>query len=96
MVYTELAPKRQQFHVAQSYAATKERYQYTTSVDIKNTRYKKKKKKKKKRIHSFTITYDMCAVSHLESREKRYTKGRTKHAEAQGGGDSSVVRAPDS
>ena len=42
---------------------TKERYHYTTSVDV-NTRYK--------RIHychSFRITCDMCAVSLLESRE---------------------------
>ena len=38
MVYTELAPRRQQFHVA---ATIKERYQYTTSVDIKNARYER-------------------------------------------------------
>ena len=60
MVYTELAPKRQQFHVAQSYAATKERYQYTTSVDIKNTRYKKKKKKKKKG-YTHSQSHTTCA-----------------------------------
>ena len=41
MVYTELAPKRQQFHVAPAMPALK----YTTSVDIK-----KKKKKKKRAI----------------------------------------------
>ena len=34
MVYTELAPRRQQFHVAPAMLALK----YTTSVDIK-TRY---------------------------------------------------------
>ena len=35
-VYTELAPRRQQFHVAPAMPAHK----YTTSVDIKETRYK--------------------------------------------------------
>ena len=38
MVYTELAPRRQQFHMQQT---TKERCQYSTSVDIKNTRYER-------------------------------------------------------
>ena len=37
MVYTELAPKRQQFHVAPAMPALK----YTTSVDIQRIRYKK-------------------------------------------------------
>ena len=37
MVYTELAPRRQPFHVAPAMAALK----YSTSVDIKKTRYKK-------------------------------------------------------
>ena len=41
MVYTELAPRQQQFHVAPAMPALK----YTTSVDIKKqnkkTRYKK-------------------------------------------------------
>ena len=37
MVYTELAPGRQQFHVAPAMPALK----YTTSVDIQETRYKK-------------------------------------------------------
>ena len=37
MVYTELTPRRQQFHVAPAMPALK----YTTSVDIKNMRYKK-------------------------------------------------------
>ena len=37
MVYTELTPRRQQFHVAPAMPALK----YTTSVDIKKTRYKK-------------------------------------------------------
>ena len=36
MVYTELAPKRLQFHVAPAM-----RCKYTTSVDIQKTRYKK-------------------------------------------------------
>ena len=37
MVYTELAPRRQQFHVALAMPALK----YTTSVGIQKTRYKK-------------------------------------------------------
>ena len=37
MVYTELAPRRQQFHVAPATPA----FKYTTSVDIQKTRYKK-------------------------------------------------------
>ena len=37
MVYTELAPRRLQFHVAPAMSALK----YTTSVDIQKTRYKK-------------------------------------------------------
>ena len=42
MVYSELAPRRQQFHVAPcSHATTTQRCQYTTSVDKKNTRYKR-------------------------------------------------------
>ena len=37
MVSTELAPRRQQFHVAPAMPALK----YTTSVDIQKMRYKK-------------------------------------------------------
>ena len=37
MVYTELVLRRQQFHVAPAIPALK----YTTSVDIRKTRYKK-------------------------------------------------------
>ena len=37
MGYTELAPGRQQFHVAPAMPALK----YTSSVDIQKTRYKK-------------------------------------------------------
>ena len=37
MVYTELAPRQQQFHVAPAMSALK----YTTSVDIQKRRYKK-------------------------------------------------------
>ena len=37
MVYTELAPRRQQFHVAPAMPALK----YTTSVDIQKTCYEK-------------------------------------------------------
>ena len=37
MVYTDLSPRRLQFHVAPDMPALK----YTTSVDIQKTRYKK-------------------------------------------------------
>ena len=37
MVYTELKPRRQQFHVAPAMPTLK----YTTSVDIQKTLYKK-------------------------------------------------------
>ena len=48
-------------------ATSTERYQYTTSVDINNTRYK--------RIQSLIHNrMPMCAVSLLESREQRYIK----------------------
>ena len=55
-----------------SHATTTERYQYTTSVDINNTRYKKEKEKG--HSHSFRITCDKCAVSLLQSKEERYIK----------------------
>ena len=45
MVYTELAPTRQQLHVAPAMPALK----YTTSVDIKKRKEEKKKKEEKKR-----------------------------------------------
>ena len=60
------------FHVAPANQTTTERYQYTTSVDINNTRYKKEKEKK---IQSLIQNHMlMCAVSLLESRERRYIK----------------------
>ena len=50
-----------------SHATHKEHYQYTTSMDINNTRYK--------RIQSLIQNHmPMCAVSLLESREQRYIK----------------------
>ena len=51
-----------------SYATTKERYQYTTSVDINNTRYKKKEKKK--RIQSLNQNH-MQHVRSESAREQR-------------------------
>ena len=44
MVYTKPAPRQQQFHVVPARRQPKSAYQYTTSVDIKNARYKKEKK----------------------------------------------------
>ena len=49
MVYTELAPRRQQFHVAPAMPALK----YTNSVDIQK---KNKKKRAIKAGHSCIIT----------------------------------------
>ena len=51
MVYTDLAPRRQQFHVAPAMPALK----YTTSVDIK-------KKQKKTRYNGYKKL-----VTHVES-----------------------------
>ena len=50
MVYTELAPRQQQFHVAPAMPELKN----TTSVDIKKT--KQKMHYKKKASHSCSIT----------------------------------------
>ena len=36
MVYTERAPRQQQFQVSISHVTTKQRCKYTTSVDIQN------------------------------------------------------------
>ena len=58
-------PKRMAKHWRGSALIARERYQYTISMDIKNTRYK--------RIQSL-IQNHMCAVSLLESREQRYIK----------------------
>ena len=41
MMYTELAPRRQQFHVAPAMQQANSAVNYTISVDIKNTRYKR-------------------------------------------------------
>ena len=57
-----------------SHATTTERYQYTTSVDINNTRYK--------RIQSVIQNHmrHKCALSLLESGEERYIKAmNNKH-----------------
>ena len=48
MVYTELAPRRQQFHVAPAMTALK----YTTSVDIKKRKKERKKEQKTRYIRA--------------------------------------------
>ena len=59
MAYAELAPRRQQFCVAPSYATVEQR----SSVDIeKRVRY------------TVIYSCDMSAASLLGSREQRYTK----------------------
>ena len=62
IVYTELAPRRQQFHVAPAMSALK----HTASVD------KKKQKKKKTRYKKMLVTYvesHASAVSLLKRAE---------------------------
>ena len=67
MVYTELAPRRQQFHVApamqQPQSATSASPPWILII-----------RAIKGYSHSFTITCDMCVVSLLEIREQRYIK----------------------
>ena len=41
MVCTELAPEMAAVSLGTSHATSRKGYQYTTAVDIKNTRYKK-------------------------------------------------------
>ena len=66
MVYTELAPRWLQFHVAPAMPALK----YTTSVDIQKTRYKKIKKKKTRYKKIVThVEPQACAVSLLKRAE---------------------------
>ena len=40
-MYTERAPRRQQFYLAPAIQQQKQRCQYTTSVDTENTRYER-------------------------------------------------------
>ena len=61
MVYTELAPRRQQFHVTSAMAA---RFKYTTLLDIQ-------KRAKKLVTH---VESHASAVSLFESGEQRYVK----------------------
>ena len=62
MVYTELAPRWLQFHVAPAMPALK----YTTSVDIKKRKRKKKKRYKKLVTH---VEPQASAVSLLKRAE---------------------------
>ena len=68
MVYTELAPRRQQFHVAPAMQQPKSAISTQLPWKFKNTR------DKKGYSHSFGITCDMCAASLLDSCEQRYIK----------------------
>ena len=63
MVYTELAPRRQLFHVAPAMPALK----YTTSVDIKKRKKEEKKRYKKLVTH---VEPHTSAVSLLKRAEK--------------------------
>ena len=60
-IHTELAP-RQRFHVPSTMQKTKERYHYTTSIDVKNTRYEKD-----------TVTHSKSHVRSESAREQRIT-----------------------
>ena len=67
MVHTELAPRRQQFHVAPA-------MQQPNSVDSTPHRWILKILSIKSDSHSFKISCDMNTVSLLESREQRYIR----------------------
>ena len=70
-----------------SHATPKQRYQYTTSVDINNTRYK--------RIQSLIQNrMPMCAVSLLESREQRYIKAVNNNNNGNSKANGSCLTAP--
>ena len=83
MVYTELAPRRQQFHVAPAMPALLVHH----FGGFSKTRYIKL---------ATHVESHASAVSLLESGELRSIKAITKYLKNTGGGDSSVVRAPDS
>ena len=70
MVYTELAPRRQQFHVAPAMQQPK------SAVSTPLPRILKIRAIKGYNC-SFRITYSMCAMSLLESREQSYIKAMT-------------------
>ena len=64
---TQNLPRNGSISRGTSHATPKERYQYTTSVDINNTRYK--------RIQSLIQNHmPLCAASLPDSREQRYIK----------------------
>ena len=65
MVFTELAPRRQQFHVAPVMPALK----YTTSVDIHNEKKQNEKKKTRYKKLVSHVESHASAVSLLESGE---------------------------
>jgi len=78
MIYTELAQRRQQFHVASARQQPKSAISTPLpwiliigAIKRKKEKRKKERKKRKKRghNHSFRITCDMCAVGLLESKE---------------------------
>ena len=65
MVYTELAPRWLQFHVAPAMPALK----YTTSVDIKNRKEEKRKEKKRYKKLVTHVEPQASAVSLLKRAE---------------------------
>ena len=68
MVYTELAPRRQQFHVAPA-MQQQDSCQYTASMDIKNMRYEKDSA-----FFSFFLQRPERSGSALEHRLALYVK----------------------
>ena len=97
MVYTERAPRRQQFHVAPAIATIKQRCQYTTAVDIKTRAIKGYS-------HSFRVTSEKSTASLQGSGEERCIKaisdndnhkGHTHVVDAVGGGGEVAGDADD-
>ena len=77
MVYTDLAPRQQQFHMAPATSRPNSAVGNSLLLTLKNVQLQRQKEKKEKRrrcSHSFRITCDISAVCLLESREQRYIK----------------------
>ena len=82
MVYTEPAPKRQQFHVTPVMQQPNSAVTRPLRQILNKTRYEKEKYCS----YSFRTTCDLTAVSRLDNREQRYIKAINKKAKKEGRG----------
>ena len=57
MVFAELAPRWQLFHVASATQKNKQRCQYTTLVDLEEKEKEKKRRKEREREVKDSVTY---------------------------------------